>query len=280
VKPFHRWQSCLILSLFLTTGCNVYQIVDKPSGDKQILAAARDCFDQGDYECAGTYYLKLSPDFNDEAQSEIVFISLKQNGMGVGPFMDAVINGSSSGGKLVTKIANGLVALAGETTRLNYFHAYQKYSNITDSRVQGLIRFVTSLSLMAELLAEDVGSTSTLLQTDLVSDPTACLASTAPLFTGCGKPAGKKMVSGTATIKLTTAKDTDLSGSPSLAMINAAAVELNAGIKQMQTTGSLGNSTSDFTTNIISSASLVIIDGTDSPAYRKTLVQYEIGGSK
>jgi hypothetical protein len=252
--------------------------MDKPSGDIQILSAARACFDVGDYECASNYYSQLSSASSDQSNSEAVFQTLAQNGVSVSAFMDSVISGSSEAGKLVTNLSTYLIPTSGESARLAFFHAFQKQSTISDSRTQGLIRFITSLSLLSELLAEDADTTKgKLQQADLVSSPTGCADSTAPLFSGCEKPTGKKIVSGAATIVLKTATDAQMSGSPSLQMINAAAVEIEQGLSQMQTSGSLGSSSSSFTQGLLNAASAGIIDGTDSPAYRKVLIQYNVG---
>lgn len=255
-------------------GCNALSFIDSPSGDQQILAAARACFDKGNFDCASKFYGQLSNASSDNANSEGAFEILSQNGVSVAVFMSAVISGSSSGGKLVTTLANSLTSNASETTRLNIFHAYQKNSLINDTKVRGLIRFITALSLMAEILAEDAGTDGKLNQSDIATNATGCLAAS-PLFTlspHCAKPSGKKLISGTA-LNLATATDAQMSGSPSLQMIYAAVTEVNQGISQMQATGSLGSSTSSFSTNLLAAT----LDTGDSPGFRGALIFYDIG---
>jgi hypothetical protein len=270
-----------LISIFVS-GCNLFGGLDKPSGDTQVLSAARACFDQGNFECSSKYYSQLSPSASDQGFSESAFELLAQTGITVSDFMDAVISGESNAGKLITRLSNGIVPSAGESTRLAIFQAYKKISSIQDTRTKGLIRFVTSISLMAAILAEDAGATGTLQRIDLVKDPTLCLNST-PVFTptltisGCDRPTGKKIISGSTVISLPTATDQQISGSPSLQMINAAVNEIDHAIIEMDTIGDLGSSSSKFTSDILSVSSYAIDGSTDSPLYRKMLIQYDIG---
>src|SRR4051794_31520633 len=114
----------------MLSGCNFFSPLDKPSGDEQLLAAARACFDHGDYECASKYYGELSSSASDQAVSETAFELLAQSGATSSVFIKAVLDGDGNGGKIVTKLANSLISSAGQTSRLNIVHAYQKYAQI------------------------------------------------------------------------------------------------------------------------------------------------------
>jgi len=261
---------------FFGLGCNPLSVVDPPFGDSQILSKARGCFDRGDFVCATQYYAKLSGGAGDTGNSESAFELLAQYGVTSTVLMTAVTGGGSSGGKIITSLGGTLTtaAPAGQTARLAFFHAYQKSLVIADPKTKGLIRFLTALALTSELLAENARTSGKIKQTDLVVDPTTCAAS-APLYisAGCAAPTGGTLITGT-TVTLTTATDTDMSGTPTLYMINAAIGEISAGLSQMGSSSSLGSSSSAFSSALIA---IALVPGTDSPAYRATLVGNGIG---
>ncbi len=268
------------LSIFLG-GCNFYSSIDSPTGDSQILSKARACFDQGDFECASRYYGMVSSESADEANGELAFQILAKNGVTTGVFISAAIDGSSSGGKFITKIANALTTVANQTTRLNLFHAFQKSSLISNQRSRGLIRFITAASFVAEILAENASSAGKVAQSDLVANPTTCIASK-PLYNapGCGAPPGNKLETGAAITSLQTATDDDILGpnrNPTLFMIHAGILELNASVTEMEATGNLGSSSSQFANTLITIAQLALVPNTDSELYRANLIELEVG---
>ena len=269
-----------LLCIFLT-GCNLYNSLDKPSGDTQILSAARACFDRGDFTCSANYYNQLSSSLSDQANSETAFEILAQNGSGSSVFMDSVLSGTTNGGKLVTTLAEYLTATASQSTRMALFRAYQKTLLISDTKTQGLIRFITATALLSEVLAEDAGQLGKLTQSDLVTNPTTCLAS-APLYNSpsCGVPTGKKITTGTNTFSLPTATDSNISGSPTLILINAAFSEINAGLSQLGATGSIGSSAQSLATIFTAQPNLLSPGSQDSPAYRALLISNGIGEAK
>jgi hypothetical protein len=265
------------------TGCNVLSPFDSPSGDDQLLSAARDCFDRGDYVCASKYYAQVSSASSDTSNSESAFEILAQNGATSSVLTNAILSGTTDPGKLITRLAGVMTPYASATARLAVFHAYQKASLIVETHEQGLIRFLTSLTLAAEVFSEAAATQGIFQQTDLVIDPTTCLAS-APTFgapggtPGCFAPSGSKLISGPGpSYRLTTATDSDISASPNLSIVNAAILEINNGLAQMQTSGGLSNS-STFVDNLTAAANASLnIDPTDSPIYRGTLLQNGIG---
>ncbi len=246
----------VIFILMILTGCNPYSLVDKPSGDLQILSTARACFDQGDYECASKYYQQVSPHYSDQANSETALMILAQNGLTAGVFVSAIIDGSKNGGTLITKLADALTYTANSTTRLAFFHAFLKVNLISEIHNRGLIRFITATGLMAEILAEDAGSPGKFTQADLVANPTICLSTTDPTqqLTACKAPLGKKLTLGSSIPDLQKATDADIigpSGNPTLYMINAAITQIIDSIDELQTTGSLGSSSLNFANNTL-----------------------------
>tara|TARA_Y100000590_G_scaffold263124_1_gene295239 strand:- start:769 stop:1527 length:759 start_codon:yes stop_codon:yes gene_type:complete len=153
--------------------------MDSPSGNEQILSKAKACFDEGDFDCAREYYAKLSSEYSDIKESESAFLILDEQGIDMGVFMTAF--GSGGSGKGVTQIANRLALLGANTTkRASIYEAYLKVGIISDRATRGLVRFVTGIALLAEVLAEQAGGNSNLDQTDLITSGTltACKAST------------------------------------------------------------------------------------------------------
>jgi hypothetical protein len=62
-------------------------------------------------------------------------------------------------------------------------------------------------------------------------------------------------------------------------MINAAVNAVSAGLDQMQTSGSLGSTSLTFSSGLLSKANEGIIVGTDSPIYRRALIEYDVGAN-
>ena len=272
LKSFGLVGICLVIS-----GCkfNLYSNLDKPSGDAQLLAAARACFDQGDFECAGKYYSQVSSSSSDQANSETAFSILAQDGATVGTFMKAVIKYPSDAGKMITYISNALTNTAGETPRMNIFHAYQKYKSISNEGAQGLVVFITSITLLAELLAESSLAPGNLEQTDLVSNPTQCLNSPP---TGCDAPTGSALQLSGIALDLATATDTEMSGAPTLHMINAAVAEIAQGVELMAAQGNLASSTVNFATELNEAAAIALaVPSSQGQAYRYLLLNLNIG---
>jgi hypothetical protein len=268
-----RHSPVLLLALMLT-GCNFYDFLDNPSGDTQLLSAARACFDQGDFTCSSNYYSQISSSTTDQAAAEQAFLILSQNGASMSTFMTAAVSDSSSGGKFVTRLAKGLAtANRGTTARVNLFQAFKKVNSIQGTQVQGLVRFITASAFLGEILAENSATLGTFLKTDLVTDPTTCAASSADL-TGCNAPSSNVFTSGT-TLSLSTATDTDISvAAPTLHMVVAAVNEIQTGINQMGATGTLGNSTGTFASNISDSSALI---STSPAGFRRLLITLELG---
>lgn len=180
-------------SLALLTGCNVFSVVDSPSGNAQDLSKARACFDQGDLPCAQQYYAKVSGSEQDQALSEDSFTYLDQEGAGMGNFMAFVGDISSSGtGVALTNFAQKLLAVSSASSRRStIFNAFAMASQIQDPNLAGFTRFIAGTALVTELLAEESSDGAHLLKSDIVSDPTGCISATgAAILTGTACNAG------------------------------------------------------------------------------------------
>ncbi|MBI3534419.1 MAG: hypothetical protein HY072_02890, partial [Deltaproteobacteria bacterium] len=72
----------LFCSMFLVSCPNVFDPIDNPSGDAQLLSAARACFDKGDLACAKDNYGKITGTTDAEyAAAETAFTILEENGV-------------------------------------------------------------------------------------------------------------------------------------------------------------------------------------------------------
>jgi hypothetical protein len=266
------------LSLFALNGCNVLGLIDSPSGDAQILSKARACFDQGDFTCSSKYYGLLSSVSSDSATSEGAFEALAQNGATMAVFMNAAVNGSTSGGKFLTQLAGAMSLGTGsnQTRRLAIFHAYQMHANISDTNLKNLVRFLTAASLVAEILGEDGSTVGKFFDTDWVTSPTTCRANTNLLLstTGCTAPAGKAIVAGASVSLSATTTDASMSGAPTLGMLKGALQEVDAGLTGINLTGGIGSTTQSFTTQILNSA---IADPTNDGRFRGILLSLDLG---
>lgn len=259
------------------SGCNFFSLFDSPSGDTQLLSAAEACLDRGDYTCASRYYGLLSTSNSDEANAGAAFTLLDENGVGTKPFMQAILGGTTAG-SIITQLINDLSYNSGASTRLSLFRAYQKCLLINNTRLQGLVRFITATALFSEILSEDAATPGNFKKSDLVSDPTTCLTTlSAP---ACNAPTGKTIVTGASPFSLDTATESTFAGTPTLYMLNAALTAINTGLNQIGTQGGVSSTLSGFSSTLTSSAVLLTIaPGTDSPVYRAFLIQNEIGSN-
>jgi hypothetical protein len=268
----------LLLWIPLFSGCNIFGPLDTPSGDAQILAAARACFDQQDYSCATRYYSQLSSS-SDQAVAEDILATLADNGATAGVFINAVLESSSNGGKLITKLAGSLTAYSGQTSRISLFHAFQKYSHISNNHLKNLMRFLASLSLISEILAETSTHSGIYQSTDLVLDPTHCNDTDIATYpTACNAALNSKLVTGSAIPSLDKATDLDLYGSPSLFMLNGGILQMEDAITQLGAGSKISDSTSSFVSTMSADATTTLLNS-DVPKYRMALIKLGIGSN-
>lgn len=190
----------LLLALGVSAnGCNVFSPLDSPSGDAQLLSAARACFDRGDFSCASENYQKVSADQADTVASEEAFMMLDQAGITMGVYAQFVGDGAT--GAALTAMAEKLSGDAGQAKRQAIYQAYLKYKAISaaNSDLKNFVQFVTSLGLAAEMLAE-VAAGGTLSKTSLAQSPSTCNSATPACLvsTGCGEPVSGLLTPATA----------------------------------------------------------------------------------
>jgi hypothetical protein len=179
------------------TACNVFDPFDSPTGDAQLLSAARACLDRADFGCARENYAKLSNSESEVRASEEAFAILEENGAGIGPLMSAIGDNPNIGPattKLAGSMANG--ASAAKVTAL--FEALKKVNQIPNNpQLRGLVRFASTFAMAAESLALDAGRTGSptvLDKTDITTQAT--VASCQSTGVTCTAPAGAILLAG------------------------------------------------------------------------------------
>ena len=241
-----------VLFLGLLAGCfNVFSPLDHPSGDIQLISAARACFDRGDLQCAMDNYQKLSPNSLEIQMSEEAFVTLDQNGAGMSSFMQSFGNGG--GGGSLTKLAE-LMGQGSLAKRLSILGAFKNLASITtNAPLRGLVRFSLGIGLAAEVLSEELVSSATLSKTLLSNTSTACSTFNAGTCAACTKPTGSVIqdtgvTSGELPTDPTAATEYG-TANPDLDMLNGAlsqanfalgATELGASGKFSGTSGTFG----------------------------------------
>jgi hypothetical protein len=174
VKPHAPILALAGFTVLALSACNIFDPLDSPTSDVQRLSAARACFDKGDIECARTHYAALSNDMADIRNSEEAFLALEAVNAGMGAFIRAFGSGDSRTGAAITSVANSIGSNASRATRVAIFAAYVKANSVTDTRLKGLGRFVTSLALASAYLAETAATKGDLRKSDLAANATAC----------------------------------------------------------------------------------------------------------
>jgi hypothetical protein len=156
------------------TSCNVFDVVDSPTSEAQLLSGARACLDNQDYECAAELYGKLAESQPDLANAELAYSILEKNGAGFGEFAAAF--GSSPDPSGLNKLANSMAAKgASQSRRLALYDAYAAGLKMTAGTSQrSLVLFLSSAAIAAEILAEAAGSDAQITKSDLVANATSC----------------------------------------------------------------------------------------------------------
>jgi hypothetical protein len=185
-------------ALINLSACNMLAFMDKPSGDVQLLDAARSCLDKGDYSCALEYYQQLSG-FVDEKISETSLTNLaNSNIFKMSDLIESL--GSGTGGTSSFSFLAETLATRGKTTsadRLTIQKAYADAANIQDSTLKSYMQFISALIMTNHLLASAVGADGKLTASDIVSSPTACNTSTcvgAGEIAKCEKPSSSSLL--------------------------------------------------------------------------------------
>lgn len=183
MKRRYLIMTLLVSALAAGSACNIFKPFDSPSEGEQALSVARACFDRGDFECAKENYAKVTGDLEDQAKAELAFVTLEKVGAGMGGFLKAFGGGDVGGG--ITSLANTMSKDAGEELRNELFGVYQVAMGIESPELKSFARFVTGLTLTAELLAEASAGTGALKVDDLAADATQCNGGSGAVTGGC-----------------------------------------------------------------------------------------------
>ncbi len=237
------------LSTALLAGCNVFSIVDKPSGDEQILSKARACFDQADYDCAREYYAQLSSSYADVRASEEAFMILAENGATMADFMETF--GSGGSGQALTELAERM-APGSEVKRLKIHEAFKKYGSISaadNPSLRALVRFVGSVALAAEFLSEEISSSGgQLLKTRISSLGGAC-PSTIQACANCTAPTDPILKNGISNPDFLSSS---LNGQIDLGHFKKAMVEMSAALNELSAAGGFSDGAGGLSQDILS----------------------------
>lgn len=190
-KPFRFKNPVSLPLLTLTTlfglsACNLTGFMDNPSGDIQLLDAARACLDRGEYSCALEYYQQISVD-SDQKISELSMARLADaNLFKTSDLIESL--GSGTGG------ANSFLAMAetlasrGKTAasqRVTIQAEYAKASSISEPTLRAYMQFITAMTMMNQVLSSAVGADGQLTASDIVTNPTLCRSSTCAVAADC-----------------------------------------------------------------------------------------------
>jgi len=286
-QSFSRSRLYPLLALFalpLLSGCNLYGGLGSPSGDAQLLSAARACFDEGDFACALKYYAQLSSVSADQQLSEEAFLTLDQQGAGMGVFLTAFGNGN--GGDGVTSLSSALIPGAGVARRSAMLQAYVSWHSITSTDLQGLVQFVAGMALASEMLAEGAIGDSVLHKSDLVNIPSSC-ATSATACTGgdptnCGKPTNSGLAASASDNvnidgNIATAESAFAVASPDLQMLNQALNGVETGLTKMSASGRFKTGAGGLTTSLVAAGAALTNAGGVDDCYRQLLITSGIG---
>jgi len=252
-----------------SASCNIFEFMDSPSGDAQILEKARGCFDSGDVDCARQYYGKLSNSQADIKNSELAFVQAFDVGIGMADFMAAF--GDGGGGKGLGILANRLVGKVDATTRSDlYTKAYANVALITDPALKGLTRFVVATVFAAHVLAENAGTDGKFDDTDLNAVPAGCTAVNCAI----GPPA--QCASTTADFSAfnsTSDFDNAVISTPDLELFKGAVNAMNTGLTEMGASGSCGSGAGGLS----GALALPLTSAQQASCFRQQMVSEGIG---
>jgi hypothetical protein len=189
MKRFARRSSVLVsvlaisaLGFGLSACVNLFDPIDNPDGDAQILSAARAAFDKGDIADARELYGKIAG--NQVAISETIFLELDGCGAGIGAFGSALANGTTSAGSILTILGERMAPAHSAACFATLLAAYKSSQNtLTNPNVKGFTSFLAALAIAGEVLAHNTNvQDGNLLKADFV-EVGGCSAATS-LCTG------------------------------------------------------------------------------------------------
>lgn len=170
-----------IISAALTlTSCNLFGGIDKPSGDIQLLDAARACLDQGDFDCANDYYQKISDNTYDiKAHEGSLAILGKNNVFYMSDLISSLGGGIGSASSLITLAQTLRTREKTTSTTFDLIQStYSRSSGISDPTLKAFSQLISSIAMMSAVLGNPVGPDGILTASDLAATPNTCKSQT------------------------------------------------------------------------------------------------------
>lgn len=259
----------------LLAQCNLFAPFDSPSGDAQLLSAARACFDRGDMDCAREYYAQVSGNERDAALAEQAFAVLDGQGATMAAFIQAFADSNDTGGIKLTKLANSLTENAGPLKRAAIFKAFKTHAQIENQELAGLVQFITSISLAAEILAEtadETGLTNEVEPSDIVQDAAGCLGAICLANVDCNAR-NAVLNAGSSTFDANSS-DSHLDSAMDLGTFNTAIANVSAGLSKM---GASGGAVSGGALDIVNNLGSEATNAPGDVCYRRKLLDIDVG---
>jgi hypothetical protein len=271
--------------------CNFYQTFDKPNSDPQKVAAASAYFDAEKYDEALSLLTGVrGGTYGPESAILRYFLTLSDIGMTTDALLQAILNANGKAGAMITNLGKVFLPEASEQTRLRLFDAYSEYRNLGSSEARFVIRFLTSVLFLAELIAEDSAGLGSIRASRLAKNPTQCrtaIQSSTDLLTNgltildhCAAPAGGTLlVAGDPLDALTNLQRDDFKGSPSLNLMLACIKEIQDAVVSMSANAGNITSAQNFANQLLDQGSNLIDfqSAAGSPLFRGLLIANEIG---
>lgn len=237
---------------------NLYDPIDNPRGEGQLLSAARAAFDKGDVGTARELYGKVG---NETATAETIFLDLDSCGADIGAFASALAKGadnSSASGIILSTMGERMAGAHSTACFATLLAAYKSARALTDANLRGFASFLAAVAIGGEVFANNTGAgDGTITKADVFTNPTTCIAS----CTGCTKADG---ITASAAVTLSSATTIDASYGTLQGAISAANTAL----------GELGV-TSGPSTNLV--AALNVGNPNNDATYSCILAQIGVG---
>jgi len=183
---------------------NLYDPIDNPHSDDQLLSAARAAFDKGDYASAREYYGKLAG--NQAALSESIFLDLDGCGADIGAFGSALANGIDSAGLVLTIMGEKMAPAHSTACLATLLAAYKSSLTLTDANVRGFTGLLASLAIAGEVLAHNSNiQDGTLRKADFVVASACTVVANVPVCSGAGNCVVSDGISNAAAVTLSSA---------------------------------------------------------------------------
>jgi extradiol dioxygenase family protein len=182
-------------------GCvNLFDPIDNPGGDVQLLSAARAAFDRGDIANARELYAKVA---GETGRAEEIFLDLDSCGADIAAFGTALSKASQNSaapGIMFSVMGEHMYPAHSTTCFATLLAAFKRARALNDTSLRGFASFMASVAIAGEVFANNAGAVDgTITKADVFTDPTSCIAS-------CGAPCAKTDgIVGAAEVTLTSA---------------------------------------------------------------------------